>query len=93
MKVLSSYPQHKVSKTMTYRELYDRVIENPDYRGMTEKVAEMAQLIYSYGYKADRFVTPDDAIWIALELFEEMTGAYWDITHDELDDLRDKIAG
>lgn len=76
---------------MSYRELYDHVF-GPDAPPASplNKIKTLAQLLYNDG-KNDSSYTKGDAVWEALERYEDMTGAYYDPTHEEYEDIRNSI--
>ena len=95
-----SLPNHDPRKTMTYKELYRLVIKpgedfqvNELYPTTEDKITGLAQFIYSYGYEDDRYMSKEDAFWTACELYEDMTGRYFDPTQEEYDGIIDKISG
>lgn len=96
---------HHPDKTMTYKELYQIatnpaadtdpgiVLGEPNFTNWKQNVANMAQFIYSYGYKDQRFFDKEEALWTAFELYEDMTGMFIDPTTEEFDDMVDRIIG
>lgn len=81
-------------RTLTYKDLWQLVGSRPDkFPTPRAMVKELAQFIYSYGYKQDKFLSKRDSIFIALELYEQMTGRFWDPTQDEFDDIEGGIMG
>lgn len=81
-------------RPITYREIYDAVIGRGDfYPTVNDKIVAIAQFCYSYGYGNNRFMSKEDALWLALELFEEMTGIFKDPSQDEFDDMVYDISG
>mgnify|MGYP004469541171 FL=1 len=76
---------------MTYRELYDEVIESGNYLGSEGKIKALANLIYHS--KVDGVETKDEAVWDALERYEDMTGFTFDPTEDEFEDFKYAITG
>jgi len=75
--------------TYTYRNLYDLVIKSSDYTLKTrqDKVVRLAQLIFRRGYEGRTDYSEEDSVVFALELYEDMTGIYWDPTREEFDDM------
>lgn len=78
---------------LSYREIYDKVIPNRDYETKIDRVTAIAQLCYARGYKDYQPETKKDAVFLALELYEDMTGVFWDPTFDEFDEIVDRIVG
>lgn len=76
---------------MTYRELYDEVIESGNYVGPKGKIKALANLIYQS--KFDGVETKDEAVWDALERYEDMTGLSFDPTEEEFEDFKYAITG
>ena len=76
---------------MRYKAMYDEVIASGKYHGKKQTTEALAQLAYAYKY--DAVEKKSDAVWAALELFEEMTGFWWDPTQDEFDDMVAGIVG
>lgn len=68
---------------MSYRDLYDEVITSGKYRGTMEKIEALAQLIYRHSF--DGVETTTEAVWDALERFEDMTGRTFDPTQEQFD--------
>ena len=54
---------------MTYKELYDEVIMNPEIRGKLNKVKKMAQLVYHKGYQNYNVDNKEKAIYLSIELY------------------------
>lgn len=71
---------------MTYKEIYNAVCRYSKGSRM-ENVAYIAQLVYTHGYRSDKCMTKRDAVFTALEIYEDMTGYYYDPTHEEYDDI------
>ena len=83
---------------MKYREIYSIVIAdeqsgvaNPRYRTPKEKVTAIWQLVFSHGYKEETNLTKEDAYWLACELYEDMTGRYFDATEEEYEQMLREI--
>lgn len=76
---------------MTYRELYDEVIESGNYLGPEGKIKALANLIYQG--KFDGVETKDEAVWDALERYEDMTGFTFDPNEEEFEDFKSSIIG
>ena len=76
---------------MTYRELYDEVIESGNYLGPEGKIKALANLIYHS--KFDGVETKDEAVWDALERYEDMTGFTFDPTEEECEEFKYAITG
>lgn len=76
---------------MTYRELYDEVIESGKYLSPEGKIKALANLIYQS--KFDGVETKDEAVWDALERYEDMTGFTFDPTEEEFEDFKYAITG
>lgn len=73
---------------MTYREMYDEVFDRskaPTSR--FEKVKGLAQLIFS-DRKNESGYTKEDAVWEALERYEDMSGNYFDPTHEQFEAIK-----
>lgn len=75
---------------MTYREIWDNVQIN-HIEGAKETTSHIAQLVYGYGYGDEESPSKEDAVWIALELYEDMTGRFYDPTHEEFDEIVSQI--
>lgn len=75
---------------MTYRDLYDEVIMSGKYRSTPEKIKALAQRIYHSGF--DGVETKSEAVWDALEQYEDMTGHFFDPTQDQFDSFEASIA-
>lgn len=65
-----------------FSDRYDIVIASGNYRTKMSKVVALAQLIYAN----DRSKDKEDCLVQALEEYEDMTGSYWDPTHEEYAD-------
>lgn len=91
--LLNRYVKSGNTTTFTYNDIYDKVMRNNETQGKLSKIKKMAQLIYSRGYGTELNPSKNDAVYIALELYEEMTGTYYDPTLDEFDDIVDSIIG
>lgn len=63
----------------TFADRYNEVIASGKYDEKRDKVVALAQLIYGN----DRGQDKEDCLVQALEEYEDMTGAYWDPTHEE----------
>lgn len=74
---------------MTYRDLFDEVIMSGKYRGTTEKIKALAQLIYRNAF--DSVETKSEAVWDALERYEDMTVRFFDPTQDQFDSIEASI--
>lgn len=77
---------------MTHREMYDIVFEENADLPAFGKVKLLAQLIYRDRKDEDGF-TKDDAVWVALEKYEEMCGRWIDPTHEQFDEIKCSIVG
>lgn len=97
--VLSGDPE-TYSNPITYQEIYSIVFKNAkgnlngyldtdktDY----DNVLKIAQLAYRRNYGGYCGDSPDEAAAAALELYESMTGRWYDPTREEYDDLVDSI--
>lgn len=77
---------------MTYKDIYRIVIESGNFPGANKKVKAIAQLVYASGFRGCE--SKEDAVWIALEMLEEMTGIWeYDPSHAEFDDIIYSIVG
>lgn len=76
---------------MTYRELYDEVIESGKYFGPKKKIAALANLIYQS--KFDDAESKDEAVWVALERYEDMTGEFFSPTVEDFEEFKLAITG
>lgn len=76
---------------MTYRELYDEVIESGNYLGPERKIKALANLIYHSNF--DGVENKDEAVWDALERYEDMTGFTFDPTEEDFEDFKYAITG
>lgn len=76
-------------KPMTYREMFDEVVMSGKYRTQMEKIKVLAQRIYCNGF--DGAETKADAVWAALERYEDMTGRPFDPTQDQFDEIEASI--
>ena len=74
---------------MTYRDLFDEVIMSGKYRSTLEKIKVLAQLIYRNSF--DGVETTDEAVWDALERYEDMTGRIFDPTQEQFDCIKAAI--
>lgn len=74
----SGYAVH-IQQQTTFAERYDLVIASGKYDEKKDKVEALAQLIYANDRSRDK----EDCLVQALEEYENMTGAYWDPTHEE----------
>lgn len=63
----------------TFADRYNEVIASGKYDEKRDKVVALAQLIYANDRSRDK----EDCLVQALEEYEDMTGAYWDPTHEE----------
>lgn len=70
---------------MTYKDLYENVIESGKYRTRMERIKALAQLIFTTRF--DDVESQEDAVWAALERYEDMTGCFCDPTQEEFDDI------
>lgn len=68
---------------MTYRDMFEDVVQSGKYTGAVEKVKRLTQLIFAN----DRTQNKADCAWEALEQYESMTGRYFDPTQDQFDDI------
>ena len=75
------------SGKMTYREKYDEVITSGKHKGQKAKLEALAKINFSES------LTREEAVWQALEDYENMTGIYIDPTQDDFDDLVASIIG
>lgn len=76
---------------MTYREMYDDVMESGKYNSHLQKIKRLAQLIFA-NHRADPLYKKSDAVWEALEKYEDMSGCYFDPTFAQFDDIVASIA-
>jgi hypothetical protein len=72
---------------MKYSERYEKVIASGEYHGRKEKIIALAKIHYS----EDRTQKKSDCIWQALEDYEDMTGNFYDPTHEEFEDIEISI--
>lgn len=63
----------------TFSDRYELVIASGKYDEKKDKVEALAQLIYANDHSRDK----EDCLVQALEEYEDMTGVYWDPTHEE----------
>lgn len=77
---------------MTYREMYDEVFEKNGDLPRFKKICLLAQLVYA-NHRNDAEYTKDDAVWEALEKYEDMSGYWLDPTHEEFDQIKSEIIG
>lgn len=85
-KLLTSYGKNRIDEmrssgnmSITFADRYDIVIASGKYDEKRDKVVALAQLIYANDRSRDK----EDCLVQALEEYEDMTGAYWDPTHEE----------
>lgn len=83
---------------MTYREIYSIIIAdeqsgitNLRYPTAKDKITGISQLVFRHGYKGETNMTKADAFWLACELYEDMTGRYFDPTNDEYERMLSEI--
>lgn len=74
---------------MTYKDLYENVIESGKYLTRMERIKALAQLIFTTRF--DAVESKEDAVWAALERYEDMTGRFYDPTQEEFDDIVSSI--
>lgn len=77
---------------MTHREMYDEVFEKNGHLPQFQKICLLAQLVYA-NHHSDSEYTKDDAVWEALEKYEDMSGCWFDPTHEEFDRIKLAIIG
>lgn len=77
---------------MTYKEIYSSVFADDQvYRTTKERITGIAKLVFRHGYKDFADMTKEDAFWLACELYEDMTGRYFDPTNEEYEQMLTEI--
>lgn len=72
-----------------YGYVFSEVFQSGKYAGASKinKIKAIAQLIFA----KDRTQGKEDCIWQALEWYEDMTGIFFDPTHEQFEDIRYSI--
>ena len=81
-----TYEQYKAAFGKSYYSyVYDQVFGSSEYSGASKivKVKAIAQYVYAH----DRTQEKEDCVWQALEWYEDMTGCWFDPTHEEFDEI------
>ena len=76
---------------MTYREMYDHIF-GPDAKAVSRiaRIKTLAQFLYT-DRRQEASYSKEDAVWEALELYEDMCGKYFDPTHQQFEDICSSI--
>lgn len=69
-----------------YGEMWDEAFASGKYLTRTAKITKLAQMLYSSRESDD--YSKDDAVWEALERYEDMSGCYMDPTHEQFEDFK-----
>ena len=69
-----------------HREMWNEVFESGKYLTRTAKITKLAQMLYSSRDSDD--YSKDDAVWEALEKYEDMSGFYMDPTHEQFENFK-----
>ena len=81
-----TYEQYRAAFGKSYYSyVYDQVFGSSEYSGASKivKVKAIAQYIYA----RDRTQEKEDRVWQALEWYEDMTGCWFDPTHEQFDEI------
>lgn len=75
--------QHQDIKQYHAGGLFEEVIMSGEYPSRDKKLSRLAQAVYA----KDKTQSKEDCVWQALELYEDMTGAFIDPTQEQFDAL------